>query len=67
MNDLVAIDKDKFYITQWLHARTLLYSYVELFLFQYLGKVFYYDGRKAKEVVSGLFVANGINISPDKS
>lgn len=67
MNDLVAVDKDRFYITQWLYARDLLKSYFELFLFQYFGKVFFYDGRKAREVASDLFVSNGINISPDKS
>ena len=67
MNDLVAVGKDQFYITQWLYSRDLAYSYIEFALFQHLGKVFFYDGRRAREVASGLFVSNGINISPDKS
>ena len=67
MNDLIAVDKDKFYITQWLYNRDLAKSYIELFLFQHLGKVFFYDGSKAREVASNLFISNGINISPDKS
>ena len=67
MNDLIAVDKDKFYITQWLYNRDLAKSYIEMFLFQHLGKVFFYDGSKAREVASNLFISNGINISPDKS
>ena len=67
MNDLVAVDKDKFYITQWLYNRDLGLSLIEMFLFQHLGKVFYYDNGKVKEVASNLFGSNGINISPDKS
>ena len=67
MNDLVAVDKDKFYITRWLYARDLAYSYIEMFLFQYLGKIIFFDGNKGREVVSGLFMPNGINISPDKT
>ena len=67
MNDLVAVGPDQFYITQWLYNRDLAYSYIEFALFQHLGKVFFFDGRKAKEVASGMFVSNGINISPDKS
>ena len=67
MNNLVAVDKDKFYITQFQHFRDLNKIYVEIFLFLPLGKVFFYDGNKAREVAKDLFVPNGINISPDKS
>lgn len=67
MNDLIAVDKDQFYITQWLHARDPFYGKIEIALFLHLGKVFFFDGRKAEEVASGLSVPNGINISPDKS
>ena len=67
MNDLVAVDKDKFYITQWLYNKDLRFALIELLLFQRLGKVFYYDGGKVREVASNLFGPNGINMSPDKS
>ncbi|XP_060580723.1 serum paraoxonase/arylesterase 2-like [Ruditapes philippinarum] len=67
MNDLVAVDVDKFYITKYT-----MYRDTNSILFEHLshlrqGKIFYYDGRKAREVSAGYFLPNGINISPDKS
>ena len=70
MNDLVIVDKDKFYITQYIHSRDYNKAVYEIWLLshvKYTGKVFYYGGERAREVVSDLFVPNGINISPDKS
>ena len=67
LNDLVAIDKDKFYVTQWSQYKEWWAYFIEVALNQGSGEVFYYDGKRAKSVATGFLFANGINISPDKS
>lgn len=64
MNDLVAVGKDKFYITKSIHFRK--YIVLEWISHLKFGGIYYYDGNKAREVIQGYHVPNGINISPDK-
>ncbi|XP_060580715.1 serum paraoxonase/arylesterase 1-like [Ruditapes philippinarum] len=67
MNDLVAVGRDQFYITKCLHYRDKPRSTFEYMSQSAWGSVLYFDGTKARPVVpSGLFMPNGINISPDK-
>lgn len=66
MNDLLAVDKDKFYITKFAHYRENVKYNIELLSRWKSGKIYFYDGYKSREVVSGLLQPNGINISPDK-
>ncbi|XP_060580724.1 serum paraoxonase/arylesterase 1-like [Ruditapes philippinarum] len=67
MNDLVVIGRDKFYITMLLHYRDKPMRTVEYMTQSAWGAVLYYDGKKARAVIpSGLFMPNGINISPDQ-
>ncbi|XP_053394247.1 serum paraoxonase/arylesterase 2-like isoform X2 [Mercenaria mercenaria] len=66
MNDMVAVGRDKFYITKFAHFRDYRNYNLEIFSGMKLGGIFYYDGHKAREVASGYYVPNGINISPDK-
>ncbi|KAL4236462.1 hypothetical protein ACF0H5_004848 [Mactra antiquata] len=69
MNDLVMVGLDKFYTTRYLTLSRTEYWYIffEHICQQKWGKIFYYDGRKAREVSSGHYMGNGINSSPDKS
>lgn len=69
MNNIIAVDKDKFYITQFMYFHDFAKFYLEVIVYPFSwkwGKVMFFDGTKAKEVASNLFGANGINISPDK-
>ncbi|XP_045159588.2 serum paraoxonase/arylesterase 1-like [Mercenaria mercenaria] len=65
MNDLVAVGKDKFYITKFWQSRDTYMEAAEMYLRLKTGGVMYYDGKKARQVVSDLQMPNGINISPD--
>lgn len=67
LNNLVAVDKDKFYVTQWSYFDKWWGYYLEVALMRGSGEVFYYDGKWARSVATGFLFANGINISPDKS
>jgi sugar lactone lactonase YvrE len=68
MNDLVAVDKDKFYITKFYgSARDGEKQKIEISDKQRLGQILFYDGAKAKVVSPEYFLQpNGINASPDK-
>ena len=70
MNNIIAVDKDKFYITQFMYFRDFAKFYIECLTYPFGWKwdrVMFFDGNRAKEVATNLFGANGINISPDKS
>lgn len=67
MNDLVAVAKDKFYITKFSHFHGWQGWYLEIALLYGTGEVLFYDGKKFRTVASGFMCGNGINISPDKS
>lgn len=66
MNDMVAVGRDKFYITKFARYREYKKYNAEMFSGMKYGGIYYYDGRKAREVATGYFMPNGINISPDK-
>ncbi|KAL4236468.1 Serum paraoxonase/lactonase 3 [Mactra antiquata] len=65
MNDLVVVGRDKFYITKFWEYRDKLKHFLETLLWMKYGGIFYYDGTHAREMVSGLDLPNGINVSPD--
>ena len=70
MNNIIAVDKDKFYITQFMYFRDFAKFYLEVLAYPFNWKwdaMMFYDGTKVKIVADNLFGANGINISPDKS
>ncbi|XP_060596918.1 serum paraoxonase/arylesterase 1-like [Ruditapes philippinarum] len=66
MNDLVAVGKDKFYITYFARFRDYNRYMMETLMGMKNGAIFYYDGHRAREVASGFHLPNGINISPNK-
>lgn len=66
MNDLVAVGKHEFYITKFCGYRNFYLYHTEMILGIKNGAVLYYDGQKARQLASGYFFPNGINISPDK-
>ena len=68
LNDLVALGKSSFYITNFLkYCKT---AHIALMLESQLalptGDVVYYDGGDAAVVGSGLKMPNGVNLSPDR-
>ncbi|CAC5394532.1 PON [Mytilus coruscus] len=68
MNDILAVDKDSFYATQYLEYYNNKYlSPLEIYGMLKLGKVWFYDGQEFKQVLSYLGYPNGINASPDLS
>jgi len=70
MNSLVAVGKDKFYITRFWRFRQKAYIVAEWYarLKSSGVGVMYYDGHRAREVTTGSYLmTNGINVSPDKS
>lgn len=70
MNNIIAVDKDKFYITQFMYYRSFDKYFMEPLAYPFNWKwdtVMFYDGSKVKVVADNLFGANGINVSPDKS
>ena len=70
MNNIIAVDKDKFYITQFMYYRAWDKFVMEPLVYPFnwkWGTVMFYDGSKVKVVADNLFGPNGINVSPDKS
>ncbi|KAL4236461.1 hypothetical protein ACF0H5_004847 [Mactra antiquata] len=66
MNDLVAVEKDKFYITKFARYRDYYKFHLEFYSQRKYGGIYYYDGKRAREVISECHIPNGINVSPDK-
>uniref|UniRef100_A0A8C0J340 Paraoxonase n=1 Tax=Chelonoidis abingdonii TaxID=106734 RepID=A0A8C0J340_CHEAB len=66
VNDIVALGPDHFYATNDHYFFDSILMYVELFLGLAWSNVVYYSPTEVKEVASGFYSANGINISPDK-
>ena len=66
MNDLVAVDADRFYITKMFHYKDSNRQVMEHYMRLKFGTVMFYDGHKARDVVTNLFMPNGINVSPDR-
>lgn len=68
VNDLLVVGRDKFYITKFTHFpfNENYKGNLEWLSRWKTGQVFYFDGHRAREVVSGLQQPNGINASPDR-
>lgn len=68
MNDIVAVAPDAFYATNdHYFSNHFMKSVVEVFLAQPWTNVVYYSPKQVKVVAEGYYMANGINISPDKA
>jgi len=66
LDDLILTSENSFYITNIFRFRNPNLQIVEMVLPLSLGTVVYYDGKTAKEVLTGLQGPNGIELSPDK-
>lgn len=66
MNDIVAMGPDSFYATNDHYFSDFLLMFLEMFLGLTWSNVVYYSPKEVKEVASGFYSANGINISPDR-
>uniref|UniRef100_A0A0B8RPR6 Paraoxonase n=1 Tax=Philothamnus irregularis TaxID=1899461 RepID=A0A0B8RPR6_9SAUR len=66
VNDVLAVGPEHFYATNDRYFRSETVSiYVEMFWGLSWTNVVYYSPKKVKEVASGFYSANGINMSPD--
>lgn len=67
MNDIVAVGVDSFYATNdHYYNHEILKAYLEPLLGLPRSNVVYYSPKEVKVVSEGYYMANGINISPDK-
>ncbi|XXF80724.1 SMP-30/gluconolactonase/LRE family protein [Myxococcaceae bacterium GXIMD 01537] len=64
-NDVVAVDADRFYVTNDHHYASGLARTAEDYLQLSRGNVLFYDGKGFQEVIKGTTYANGINRSAD--
>jgi arylesterase/paraoxonase len=64
-NDIVAMDADRFYVTNDHGYPPGAMQVLEEYLQLSLGNVLYFDGQGFREVIRGTTYANGINRSPD--
>uniref|UniRef100_A0A8D0H0B9 Paraoxonase n=1 Tax=Sphenodon punctatus TaxID=8508 RepID=A0A8D0H0B9_SPHPU len=65
MNDIVAVSSNSFYATNDHYFTEHILIYLELFLGLAWTNVVYYSPKEFREVATGFYSANGINISPD--
>lgn len=65
MNDIVALGPDSFYATNDHYFTELPLMLLEMFLGLSWSNVIYYSPKEVREVASGFYSANGINLSPD--
>ncbi|MFK7952698.1 MAG: SMP-30/gluconolactonase/LRE family protein [Ekhidna sp.] len=66
-NDVVAIDKDKFYFSNDHGSTSKTGVFFENYLGLRMSNVMFFDGDRYEKVVDGIAYANGVNISPDGS
>ena len=66
-NDVVAVDKDKFYVTNDHGTRGGIMRTLEDYLLIPWSYILYYNGQTFTKVRDGINYANGINISNDHS
>jgi len=64
-NDVAAVGKDQFYVTNDHGSRTPLGMTLENYLTLPRANVLFFDGMIFREAATGLVFANGINVSPD--
>uniref|UniRef100_A0A8D0BPF4 Paraoxonase n=1 Tax=Salvator merianae TaxID=96440 RepID=A0A8D0BPF4_SALMN len=65
VNDILALSPDSFYATNDQYFRERILVYLEIILTLTWTNVIYYSPNEVKEVATGFYGANGINISPD--
>jgi len=65
VNDIVAVDEHRFYVTRDHGYRSYWGRKLEEYLRLGRSAVVYYDGAGFQEVAGGISYANGINLSPD--
>ncbi|XP_067418270.1 serum paraoxonase/arylesterase 2-like [Emydura macquarii macquarii] len=66
VNDVVALGPDHFYATNDKYFSDYIFILLEWFFGLGWSNVVYYSPTEVKEVASGFYFANGINISPDR-
>jgi len=66
-NDVVAIDAQRFFVTNDHGNQPGIWRTLEDYLLLERASVVYYDGAKFKRVAEGLQYANGINLSRDRA
>jgi arylesterase/paraoxonase len=66
VNDIVAVGVESFYATNDHYFSGGTLNTLELLLAQPWSNVVYYSPEEVKVVAEGFYMANGINISPDK-
>jgi arylesterase/paraoxonase len=64
-NDLVAVDRDRLYVTNDHASAGGFARTLEDYLRRSISTVVYYDGERFVEAASGIRYPNGINVSPD--
>lgn len=64
VNDIVALGPDSFYASVDCYFSNRIMKVVENFLYLPWSSIVYYSPTEVKEVASGFYFANGINISP---
>jgi len=64
-NDVVAVDLDKFYVTNDHGAAKGFSRTLEEYLMLANSYVLYFDGKNYKKVLEGVRYANGVNVSED--
>ncbi|MEE6507988.1 hypothetical protein FKM82_017987, partial [Ascaphus truei] len=65
VNDVLAVGPESFYATNDNYFTDFTMRFVEMFLGLGWSNVVYYSPNEVKQVASGFYFANGINISPD--
>ncbi|KAK2151004.1 hypothetical protein LSH36_380g06018 [Paralvinella palmiformis] len=65
LKDIVAVNKQSFFITNYLYCRGTVVSKIEMLLMLRWGSVLFYDGETTSVVHDGLLMPNGIHKSPD--
>ncbi|XP_064410878.1 serum paraoxonase/arylesterase 2 isoform X2 [Latimeria chalumnae] len=66
VNDIIALGPDSFYATNDHYFSNVIMGFLENLFGLKWTNVVYYSPTEVKEVATGFFMANGINISPDK-
>lgn len=66
-NDVVAVGKRQFYVSNMQHAAGGIALTLELYLGLPVTDVIYFDGASATQALTGLIAANGLNVSADGS
>ncbi|KAJ6666618.1 hypothetical protein lerEdw1_020341 [Lerista edwardsae] len=66
VNDIVALGTDSFYATNDSYFTEPILTFLAIFLGLPWTNVVYYSPKEVKEVAKGFYIANGINISPNK-